>query len=191
MQNDEDVSLPEAGEVQIPEVPTVPETTLEPSGEKVIKKDPLDDITDPNTLRGEAKKFRSIAQRKDKPEETKVETPVPTGALTHNDLVRINTKTAKGLVDAPVSEHWNELVEYLPPKYRNAETPDEIAKGMKVAYSAWQQDNPEAPANPGADLTTTPAVKRTSAKPAVSGERTTQPILPKSTTMTDWYPKKS
>lgn len=131
-----------------------------------------------------------IARHRDTPAPPapQVVTP-PTNALTRDDLVRINTKTAKGLVDAPVQENWDALIDYLPPKYRSAETPDEIAKGMTVAYTAWQQDNPENPGNPAAALQTTPAVKRTSAKPLETGERSTTPILPKSTGMADWYKK--
>jgi len=179
----EDDNQPEAVEVENTEV-EAPSQEPSPSG------DPFDLIEDP-TVRGEAKKYRSIAQRKASKPETKVETPAPQPTtLTRDDLVRINAKTAKELVDAPIQEHWSELIDYIPPKYRNAETPAEIAQGMKLAYVAYQAEHPEkATSNPAADLQTTPSVKRTSGAPTATGERQTQPILRKTTSMTDWYPK--
>jgi len=163
----------------------------EPSG------DPLDAIEDVSVLRSEAKKYREILKRKSKPdapkEEAKAEpvTVQPTDALTKTDLYRINSQKAIKLAkaDPELAENF-EAVRALYVNRRGQEDPDAILEDLKdalIVYKARAKTNTD----PAADLQTTAGVKRTSGAPAPTGERSTQPILRKSTSMTDWYTKKS
>jgi hypothetical protein len=182
--------LPEQGQVQPPEEGLQGQGSLQPSSG-----DPLDEIKDVDAAIAEAKKYRAIANRKS---QSKPEAPTPTpppaapqpasDVVTKTDLNRINTKAAKGIVDATIRDNWDAIIDYVPAKYRNAETPDEIAQGMKIAHKAWLEDNPPAPNN-GTELQTSKVITP-SAKPEPSGERKTQPILRnRSSSMRDWYPK--
>ena len=76
--------------------------------------DPFDKIEDEN-VRAEAKKFRGIAQRKDKPKADPEIKPTDTKDLenkfvTKEDLAKRVTSEAKAKAPAEVLENWDELM---------------------------------------------------------------------------------
>lgn len=183
---------PDTDQVQVPGEGSQDQGSLQPSGG-----DPLDELKakgDIDGILGEAKKYRSIAQRRD-PKKDPAPASQPAAVqpaadvVTKQDLNRINTQSARDLVDADVQKNWDALIEYVPFKYRSAETPKDIAKGMQLAFEAWQKDNPQ-PVDPAAPLQTTPVTKA-SAKPEHSEGRKTEPLIRKSEGMKNWFPKQS
>jgi hypothetical protein len=174
------------------------ESPLPDNPEAPSSVDPLDAIEDPVALRGEAKKFRAIAGRKSKPEAPKAEeapAPVQPSAepLTARDLYRINSQKAVKLAKSdPAFEGVDfEAVRALYTNRRGQEDPDLILEDLKDALVVHKARNPAASqGDAGAELQTTTG-KRQSGAPAPTGERQTQPILRKSSSMKDWYTPKT
>jgi hypothetical protein len=161
----------------------------EPSGG-----DPLDVIEDVDTLRGEAKKFRSIAQRKSAKKEETPAAPAqeqkPADALTKQDFFRANSKKASKIAtsDPEIAEHWDEISK-LYVNRRGQEDPDDIVEDIKDAVSVWKARKPaESQGDAAAALQTTPGQKRNSAKP-VADDDTPKPLWDDKKDITKWYEK--
>lgn len=194
MQEDETpVTEPEnaLGEDQAPEGTTLPEGT--PSV------DPLDELQDPEQLRGEAKKFRSIAQRAKKPDPKPADPAAPAAvpaaqgdAFTKKDLYRINSQKAMKMVMAdPEMAPFAEEIRTTYVNRRGQEDTDAIFEDIKDAFTVVKSRKPAAPAATGAEnLTTTPQPKPSSSRPPVSEGRQTKPLRTKPAPMSAWFPKK-
>ena len=169
----------------------VTKVTTDPSG------DPLDKISDIETLRHEAKKFRAIGVRKTKDESPSTPAPVVQAKVVENsnyvtkeDMLRIATKEAKGLVSEETRNVWDELHLYVPPKYRGAETKEELVKAYEIAFITYKADHPSSPESNASDLATitTPGsggMPKTTTKPTDEDPRFKKPPSPE-----EWYPKK-
>ncbi len=155
--------------------------------------DPLDEIEDVDTLRGEAKKFRSIAKRHKAPEKPKPEPQAPaqpSDTLTKRDLHRINTKKAKELAkasDAELFEHWDDIVPFAP-SFRGQDTESDILESMRDGFAAWKRTQP-APrsTDAGAELQRDTQAQRPSTASAPTGERKTERLIRKREGMDSWY----
>lgn len=167
-----------------------------PSGD-----DPLDKIEDPDTLRGEAKKYRSIAKRHEKKAPAPAETQVPaqpTDTLTQRDLHRINTKKAKQLAqqsdkpeDKEITANWDDIVPFASISVRGQDTEQDILEAMRDGHAAWKRNQPPPkPDNAGAELQRDTQAQRPSSPSAPSQERKTTPLMRKREGMDTWYKPK-
>lgn len=159
-----------------PEQETGEERTLEADANNGDSQgiDPLDLITDPEQLRGEAKKQRAIAARlakgDNKDEEAavvvppaKVEAPAaPTQGeyLSRKDFEKSNEKKAIRLATTPsdtddeatqaakkeVNENWEGVRLYYTPR-RGKDTPEDIAEDILDAHAAWKRKKGNKPAD--------------------------------------------
>jgi hypothetical protein len=84
------------------------------------------------------------------------------------------------------------LAEDIRKAYRNTRGQDDvdnIMEDLRDAFFIVKARKTDAPAiNAAAELQTGPQ-KRTSAKPEVNTERTTEPVLKRSASINDWYKK--
>ena len=157
--------------------------------------DPLDLLSDPEAIRAEAKKFRSIAQRKAKPVvEKKTETPsvIQTSDFVRkSDLERGATNKAKQLVGPEVAAEFDELVKIPLGGYDPLDA-ESIASNLRERYAILKARKPTEEKNSGVnDLSSTKVMTGTGA----GGNTTQKPdkkdppnfSLPKSPK--DWYQK--
>ena len=165
------------------------ETPIVPSG------DPLDAIQD-ETARAEAKKWRSIAQRKEK--EPIVEKVVPVAPssefLTKADFYKSNERKAiqQATADAEIKANWAEIIPFYTSRH-GKDTPEDILEDIKDAITVYKSRLPAKVEDDSADaLSVTPAVK------AGGGGSTKQepkakdpPNFKLPTQPENWYPKKS
>ena len=175
--------------------------------------DPLDEITDEDTLRNiiiktssfdvknlatlsgksvdelraEAKKFRSISQRK-KPEQprTEVQPEIPTDVVRKSDLAKVATSQAKKMLPAEVLEVYDELVK-IPLAGFDSLDSESIASNLKERYNIYRTRNPKQDGKPDTThLQTTTAPKGTGGdapkEKVIGGNISRKPD--------SWYPKK-
>jgi hypothetical protein len=107
--------------------------------------DPLDLLSDPEEIRAEAKKFRSIAQRKAKPiVEKKIETQqiVQTSDFVRrSDLERGATNKAKQLVGSEIAAEYDELIKIPLGGYDPLDA-ESIALNLKERYAILKARKP-------------------------------------------------
>ena len=161
------------------------ETPVQPSSG-----DPLDELKDnPEGLLGEAKKWRSIAQRKSKvePEKPGASKETASDTLTKTDLYRINSQKAikQAKADPEFQEHWDDVTK-LYVNRKGQDNPDAILEDLQDALLLAKHRAAPKTGDAGAELTTTPNVKRTSAAPVLSPEKKGG-LLRKATDITEWY----
>ena len=138
---------------------------LEPKDENLNGQgdDPLD-LLEGEDLRNEAKKFRSISQRKPKVVvEKKAEVVIPkittdtSDFLKKSDIAKIALQDAKELVSDEIKEHWDDLIAIPLAGYDNLNAKS-IAKNMAERLVIFQQRNPTGEKKEDiSDLTTTRA----------------------------------
>jgi hypothetical protein len=169
--------------------------TVEPVAQS---NDPLDLIQDRDALLAEAKKFRSIAQRKAKTETQKVENtiaPVASNSafITRNDLEKIATRKAKELVGAEIAAEYDSLVKIPLGGYDSLDA-ESVAKNLKERFAILKARKPDGEKKEDiSDLTATKVAVGTGA----GGNKETKPdkkdppnfSLPKKPT--EWYLKKA
>lgn len=164
----------------------------EPSG------DPLDDIQDP-VARAEAKKYRAIARRNEKPEgETKVDTPAPalptTEFLTKADFYKSNERKAirEITADAELKAVWNEIIPFYTPR-RGKETPEDIKDDILDAITLYKARNPAVVTDDSKDVLTTSSVVKTGGGPVdkVAAQKPEPPNFRLPKQPSDWYKTKS
>jgi len=168
-------------------------TSKEPSG------DPLDEIDDVELALAEAKKYRAIARRLEKKEETPVPTPeVKTDTsqfVTKTDFYKSNERKAirEIIADAEIKAVWNEIIPFYTPR-RGKETPEDIKEDILDAITLYKARNPDALATDDSvdQLMTTPVVKtgggtvdKTTVKPKAP------PNFKLPTSPDSWYKKPS
>lgn len=180
------------------------------------KGDPLDKIEDPEALRGEAKKYRSIAARKaDRPAATVVEkkadeTPAvaeaPSDFVKKSDLELVNQKKAIRLattasetdsdevkaLKADMLENWDHVRSFYTPR-RGKDTPEDVFEDIKDAYVLFSTRRPNKEGKPDLSFLTASVIKQGSgqapaAKPTTKVEQPPNFALP--TPPSEWYPKK-
>ena len=120
---------------------TLPEEQPEPKTQEELKgSDPLDEITDTEELRNEAKKFRAISKRKSEPkkEEPKPKpNPEPKNdedVVKKSDLARIATQEAKEMVGEEIAEVWDDLLN-IPLGGFDPLNPKSIAANLKERFA--------------------------------------------------------
>lgn len=145
----------------VPEAPT-PETPKEPSD------DPLDEISDP-VARAEAKKFRAIARRQEKPEAPAQAPSKPVAPVADKTV----TFMAKSIVSAEVKEHWDELMS-IPLSGYDASDPESIAQNMTDRLAILRSR--PAKQNPAKDLSTSTVVN---AKSGTAPAAETKTVFPR------------
>lgn len=176
-----------AGEAVAPTVPVTPSEPTTPNGN-----DPLDDIKD-EKARSEAKKFRAIARRVDKKEDTPpavAPTHSPTEFVKKDEFQILITNQAKELASPEVREAWNELLS-IPLGGFNANDPRSIAENMADRYDLYKKKAANRPVNPMADLATTPGIRGSAPVVSPKQKQTDPPRLAIPTKPSEWYPKKS
>lgn len=127
---------------------------------KDSKKDPLDEITDLDALRKEAKGYRSIANRlsskKVESNPVEKETISTSEFVTKKDLEVQNERLAKKTMtnisdddsDAvktmkqAINENWDDISAYYVNR-SGREEPEQIAKDIRAAYILWADENGE------------------------------------------------
>ena len=126
-----------------------PASEIELESNETLSSDPIDLIEDVDELRAEAKKFRSISQRK--PKAPVVEKPVepvkpaPTDTsdfLKKSDVARLALQEAKDLASDEVKEHWDELISIPLSGYDNLNAKS-IAANMAKRLVIYRLDNPK------------------------------------------------
>lgn len=160
-------------------------------------KDPLDDIQD-EAARAEAKKWRAIARREEKPKaEPKPEAPPETPKqefVTKADFHKANERKAVLEVskDPEIKAKWQDIIGYYTPR-RGKETAEDIVEDIKDAVIIYKARNPEKVSDDSAlDLSVSTVVKTSGGGVDKQIPKPKDPPnfkLP--TKPTDWYPKKS
>lgn len=155
--------------------------------------DPLDQITDTEQLRHEAKRFRGIANRKDKaPEpEPSDDEPEPTEEfMTKRDFYRVNEKKAIQNVtteNPEIKENWEAIKGFYTSR-RGKDTPEEIAEDLKDAYILWKARNPGTPADPTMDMSTISVTTPSGTTPAPkAGNTDNDPRFNTASAPEKWY----
>jgi hypothetical protein len=197
---------------------TLPEETnleLEPEAKAEGEDgDPLDKIEDAEGLRAEAKKFRAIAQRKDKKPEVKPVVKEDKGDYLKksdfelgNQKVAIKMATGKaelnpqkfgvetpeqlGKIQQDILENWDEIIKNYTPR-RGKDTAEDILEDIKDAYVLFSVRRPNKEDKP--DISELSKTKVIPGQVSPKGKETPVkdppgfklPSQPK-----DWYPKKS
>lgn len=158
--------------------------------------DPLDDIKDP-VARDEAKKYRAIARRNEKPDEKKPDEKPKGDApssefLTKADFHKANERKAilSVTADEEVKANWDKIIPFYTPR-RGKETPEDISEDIKDAIIIFKARNPEVIKDDSAlELTGSPVIKA-SGGTGKSAPKTQDPPnfhLPKPPS--EWYGKK-
>lgn len=195
-----------------PIVETTPETVVETpeveiavEGGDTTKSDPLDALVDkPQELLAEAKKFRGIASRKDKPKET----PKPvdnTQFVTKEELYADNRKEAVRVlteisgdddslkeVKTEFSDNWDDIMTFFVSR-RGQSKPEDIVKDAMVAYHAWKADRGETVNNDSVRLLQSTVIGTAgggSQKPTAPADTSDDARFSKPKPPQDWYPKK-
>lgn len=155
----EENTNPEAEQGASQEGNPAPDLSLPDGNEGGEQGDPLDKITDPETLRHEAKKFRGIASRKDKdPEPKQDDIPaVDTSEfMTKKEFRLANERKAIQAVtstDAEISANWEAIKPFYTPR-RGKDTPEDIIEDIKDAVTLYRARTNAPASDPTKDLTT-------------------------------------
>lgn len=204
----------------------LPEEELEHPEEKtdVTHQDPFDLIEDPDTLRSaiikypsfditklndlvgksveelraEAKKIRSIDQRKAKkpevvaPKKTDVRESIPdTDVVRKSDMAKIATRKAKEMLPEEVVAVYDELLKINLGGFDYLDE-NSIAANLKERYTLFKSRNPDVETAPDTTSLTETRATGTGSKPKDGGIKTTSTLnIPESKKPEDWYPKKS
>ncbi len=184
--------------------PTEPEK--EPDGSH---SDPLDEISDNEELRKEAKKFRAIAQRKDKKpdpkpvEKKEIPKEVPSDYLKKSDFelanqkkaIRLTTSISDGdseeikIAKKDLLENWEQVKMLYFPR-RGKDTPEDIMEDIQDAYVLFNLRRPKNEGDDGvADLSKTRIIPGQTVPTPQKVEKT-PPNFNVSASPKDWYKKK-
>jgi len=172
--------------------------------------DPLDEVFDEDTLRAEAKKYRSIAQRKAKEKAEVKETPKeeppkeePKGDyLKKSDFELANQKKATKLVTtvsegdteeakatkADMLANWESIKALYVPR-RGKDTPEDVMEDIKDAYVLFNARRPKEEINTVADLSSTKVIPGTVAPKGQQPAVKNPPNFKLGTQPKDWYKK--
>ena len=179
--------------------------------------DPLDQITDPEALRAEAKKQRGIAARlakgpkEEEPAAPVVVTPAPVASefLTKKDFERSNQKKAIRIATTPsdtddeatqaakeeIEANWDQVRIHYSGR-RGKDTPEDIVEDLLDAHAVWKRKNGSKAADPQGDATRAlapTAVTRpggSSRAPAPASGDDSDPRFNKASQPDQWYKKK-
>lgn len=152
--------------------------------------DPLDDIQDPDA-RAEAKKFRAIARRNEKKDDTALaQAPAtPSGDfVTKGDVARIVTSQAKDLVSEDVRANWDELTA-IPLAGYDAMDPKSIARNMTERFALYAARKGTPTVNGAADLQVTKSLGTAGTAAAPASPDLHLPGYAKQKGPADWYAK--
>lgn len=184
----------------VPEETTPQDTPDNEQGEDTTK-DPFDAIEDP-VLRAEAKKYRGIASRKERKQETSGD---DSKYVTREEIYKQNREEAARLVteitgdDDPdaemkqaLNDNWDDVMTYYVSRHGQNKAED-IVKDVRAAYILWQHETGGVKSDDSArNLQTTTGGQPTGGgqKPKSTGADTgDDPRFSKPKKPEEWYPK--
>jgi len=137
---------------------------------KVPSSDPIDEIYDIDELRGEAKKFRAIANRKAEPKEVKApEVEVKGEYITKADMAKIAIREAKEQAPSEVQELWDDLFNIPLAGYDPLDAKS-IVSNMQDRLAIYKTRNPKGEEKPDTSVLTETKATPTGTAPAPKAE---------------------